>query len=50
MAEIPNQWKKPIEVNIVVRTKENEKIVRRIIDEKDIPIQIKLIKHRSSKK
>jgi len=50
MAEIPNRWKKPIEINIVVRTKENEKIVRRIIDEKDLPIQIKLITHRSSNK
>jgi len=50
MAEIPNQWRKPIEINIVVRTKENEKIVRRIIDENDLPIPIKLIKHRSSNK
>ncbi len=44
MAEIINAWHKPVELNLIVRTKENEGIAHRLISENNLPISIKLIK------
>ncbi|MGC9363271.1 MAG: response regulator [Fidelibacterota bacterium] len=50
MADIIRMWHRPVELNIVVRTKENERIARRIIDENSLPIIVKLIKKSSASK
>lgn len=50
MADIIRLWHKPVELNIIVRTKDNERIARRIIDERDLPINVKLIKKSSTVK
>ena len=44
MADIINTWHKPIEINIIVRTKENVKIASRIIEENNLPMSVKFIK------
>ncbi len=49
MAEIPNQWEKTVEINIIVRTKENVKIASRIIEEDKLPITVKFIKKTATK-
>jgi len=43
MAEIITLWHKPVELNIIVRTKDNGRIVKRLIDENNLPIIVKLI-------
>ena len=43
MAEIINLWHKQVELNIIVRTKDNGRIVQRLIDENKLPITVKLI-------
>ena len=48
MAEIITLWHKPVELNIIVRTKDNERITRRIIDENNLPINVKFIKKSST--
>ena len=49
MADIINAWYKPIEINIIVRTKENMRIVSRIIEENNLPIMVKYIKITATK-
>lgn len=44
MAEIITLWHKPVDLNIIVRTKDNERITKRIIDENNLPINVKFIK------
>jgi CheY-like chemotaxis protein len=48
MAEIINSWHKQIELNVIVRTKENERVANRLIAEKNLPITVKLIKKSTS--
>jgi len=47
-AEIITLWPKPVELNVIVRTKDNERVVRRIIEEHRLPINVKLIKKSNS--
>jgi len=49
MADIINTWHKSIEINIIVRTKENVKIASRIIEEDKLPITVKFIKKTATK-
>jgi len=44
MADIITLWHKSVELNIIVRTKDNERITRRIIGENNLPINVKFIK------
>lgn len=46
IADILNTWYKPVELTIIIRTKTNEKTVQQIIDENNLPISVRLIKHR----
>ncbi|MCK4640698.1 MAG: response regulator [Candidatus Marinimicrobia bacterium] len=49
MADIINTWHKSIEISIIVRTKENMRIVSRIIEENKLPITVKFIKKTATK-
>ncbi len=49
MADIINTWHKSIEINIIIRTKENMRIVSRIIEENKLPITVKFIKKTATK-
>lgn len=50
VADIIRMWHRPVEINIVVRTKENDRVARRIIEENNLPINIKLIKKSTASK
>jgi len=44
MAEIASSWRYPIELNIIVRTKENLKLADKIIEENRLPINVRYFK------
>lgn len=48
LANTINLWHKPVELTVIVRMKENETVVKRIIEEHKLPINVKLIKKSSN--
>jgi response regulator RpfG family c-di-GMP phosphodiesterase len=44
MAEISSSWRYPVELNIIVRTKENLRLADKIIEENRLPINVRYFK------
>lgn len=49
MADLIDSWHRSLEVNLIVRSKDNRKLAERIIKENQLPITVKYIKHHTRK-
>lgn len=49
MADLIDSWSRPLEVNVIVRSKDNRKLAERIIEENQLPVTVKYIKHHTHK-